>query len=311
MTAVVHSTLMRAQQTYKDAVTRATRVRLVGAAALLTVSATSVPLDRASIHLQREDPSRNAPMVRIPAGRYETGSDSADVAHLMTRYGMRDARVFADEMPRRKQSVRAFWLEATLVTKARFRLFVLAASAWQKGALAAAAHNGGYLEDWSGSDFSMAEAARPVTFVTWPAARAFCAWEGKRLPTEAEWEWAARGGLSDPEFPWGDAPPDAMRANWSGTKLGRTSDVRAFPANGYGLYDMAGNAWQLLENRWAPRAPTDSADDAPSVRHVIHGGSFEGGVVNLRVRWRDSHPSGGAGPHVGFRCARSSQPGAS
>ncbi len=285
---------------------RATRIRGIFAASVLVVIGTGAAPTDTTARAQRDDASRRAPMVRIPAGRYETGSDSADVARLLTRYRMRDARIFADEMPRRKLTVRAFWMDATLVTKARFRLFVLAEPAWQRGALAAASHNGRYLEDWSGTDFSMAEAARPVTFVTWPAARAFCAWEGKRLPTEAEWEWAARGGLNDPEFPWGDATPDAMRANWSGTKLGRTSDVRAFPANGYRLYDMAGNAWQLLESRWAPGAPADSADDAPSVRHVIHGGSFEGGVVNLRVRWRDSHPSGGAGPHVGFRCARTS-----
>ena len=254
-------------------------------------------------------------MRRIPAGMYETGSDSSEVAALAMRYAMSDARVFFDEMPRRQVEVRPFRLDVTLVSKARYRDFLQVHHAWQKDSLVAREHNGRYLQDWTGLAFPEGEAERPVVHVTWHAARAFCAWEGRRLPTEAEWEWAARGGLVDPEFPWGNAMPDATRANWSGARLGRASDVRAFPPNGYGLYDMAGNAWQFLEDAWSvgaregrvPPAPAvrPSGDEASSERRVIRGGSFEAGVVNLRVRYRDSHPAVGAGKHVGFRCARS------
>ena len=77
-----------------------------------------------------------------------------------------------------------------------------------------------------------------------------------------------------------------------------------YPPNPYGLYDLAGNVWEFVEEPW-----TDDYSKTPSPmpqdRHVIRGGSFGGSAINLRVRYRDSHPAGGAGPHVGFRCARS------
>ncbi|HEV7595497.1 MAG TPA: SUMF1/EgtB/PvdO family nonheme iron enzyme, partial [Gemmatimonadaceae bacterium] len=81
--------------------------------------------------------------------------------------------------------------------------------------------------------------------------------------------------------------------------INHPTDVGQFPPNGYGLYDMAGNVWEYTADRW-PDNPAKPMD----VRYAIRGGSYGAGVVNLRVRYRDSHPALGSGPHVGFRCAR-------
>ncbi len=141
--------------------------------------------------------------------------------------------------------------------------------------------------------------------MTWWAAKAYCEASGGRLPTEAEWEFAARGGLDGAEFPWGDEPPDPKRANWSGTGIDAPTRVGRFPPNRYGIYDLAGNVWEFVEDPWTDDYSTLPASPLPQERHVIRGGSFGGGPINLRVRYRDSHPAAGAGPHVGFRCVRS------
>jgi len=246
-------------------------------------------------------PSPNSEMVRIPAATYVTGTDSSEVPALLARYGVDHPEIFAGEIPRRVITVSPFWIDRRLVTKTQFRAFLRSIPQWRKGAQRPASNNGHYLEDWTLEEYRPSEAQRPVVFVTWPAASAYCAWAGKRLPTEAEWEFAARGGLVDAEFPWGSAVPDSSSANWLGAKIGHTTDVGQFPANGYGLFDMAGNVWEFVADRWDR---SDTRPETPMTRHVIRGGSFEGAAVNLRVKFRDSHPSGGAGPHVGFRCAR-------
>jgi formylglycine-generating enzyme required for sulfatase activity len=156
-------------------------------------------------------------------------------------------------------------------------------------------------------------------FVTWYAATAYCRSQGKRLPTEAEWEFAARGGLTDSAFPWGNEAADASRANYGASKIGAATRVGSYPANGYGLYDMAGNVWEFLADEWAkypaesilqtnPVAGGEVFDRGDSYmnvrsRRVIRGGSWGGSPINLRVTYRDSHPPEGAGDHVGFRCA--------
>ena len=152
--------------------------------------------------------------------------------------------------------------------------------------------------------------------VYWYAAGAYCRSEGKRLPTEAEWEFAARGG-ADELFPWGNQMVDFGRANYGGI-VASTSPVRKYPANPYGLFDMTGNVWEFVADEWARYPSAEQSDaigggnrflDGSSYlqvrsRRVIRGGGFEGAPVNLWIEYRDSHPPKGSREFVGFRCAK-------
>jgi sulfatase modifying factor 1 len=165
----------------------------------------------------------------------------------------------------------------------------------------------------------------PVVHVAYPDAEAYAAWAGKSLPTEAEWEYAARGGLEGAEYAWGDelAPSGAMLANyWQGLfplanqlldGWERTSPVRSFPPNGYGLYDMIANVWEWTVDDWdAPRgktakpcctAPKEGSERFP--RKVLKGGSHLC-APNYCQRYRPAarYPEtvDTSTSHIGFRC---------
>ncbi|MBI1319658.1 MAG: SUMF1/EgtB/PvdO family nonheme iron enzyme [Candidatus Hydrogenedens sp.] len=177
----------------------------------------------------------------------------------------------------------------------------------------------------------------PVVHVSFFDAQAYAEWAGKRLPTEAEWEAAARGGLKEKRFPWGDeTPKDAEpRANiWQGVFPGmntetdgyfRTAPVEKFAANGYGLYDMAGNVWEWCSDWYRadthetlakaettpenPKGPDKSFDpDEPyAQKHVIKGGSFLCHVSyceSYRSSARRGQTPDTSMSHLGFRCVK-------
>jgi formylglycine-generating enzyme required for sulfatase activity len=204
------------------------------------------------------------------------------------------------------------------VTNAEFKKFVEKNPAWRQDRIPARYHNGNYLKHWNKKGYPQEKANHPVVNISWYAAVAYCQWTGKRLPTEAEWEYAARGGLRAKAFPWGDEPVDKTRVNYSESGFGDTTPVGSYNANGYGLFDMAGNVWEYLADEWgrysssAQNDPVaggslflDDAFLAITSRRVIRGGSWGGAPVNLRVTYRDSHPPNGARDFVGFRCAGS------
>ena len=174
----------------------------------------------------------------------------------------------------------------------------------------------------------------PVVHISWFDAVAYSKWAGKRLPTEAEWEWAARGGLHNKLYPWGDEAVDRgkVKANtWQGhfpdrntlrDKFYGLAPVSSFAPNGYGLYDMAGNAWEWCADYYNntyyksvasgvvdPKGPSKSYDpDEPfAKKRVIRGGSFlcnESYCTGYRVARRMKSTEDSGMEHLGFRCVR-------
>lgn len=175
----------------------------------------------------------------------------------------------------------------------------------------------------------------PVVQIAFPDAAAYAEWVGKRLPTEAEWEWAARGGLIGARFAWGDKTrPDGvlMADTWQGAFPYRndsaagwvgTAPVGTFPGNGYGLFDMIGNVWEWTADPWTHRhlPPGTSGVDAGErsnllsveegstvPRRVLKGGSHLCApeyCLRYRPAARSAQAEDTATTHIGFRCARS------
>jgi len=256
---------------------------------------------------QRRGERATAKMARIPGATYDMGIDAVDVPKLMERFGIKRAGLFDEESPKHRVKIRSFYLDRTEVTNAQFKSFIERHPEWQKDKIPAAYHNGKYLQQWTGNNFPAGQETYPVVFVSWYAAVAFCQDLGKRLPTEAEWEYAARGGLKGKSFPWGDEIPDKTRANFLASGLNAPTAVGSYPANGYGLFDMAGNVWEFLADEWQkyPGKTDVAIRDFLSVktRRALRGGSYGGSAINLRVTYRDSHSPENAVEHVGFRCA--------
>ena len=150
----------------------------------------------------------------------------------------------------------------------------------------------------------------PVANVTWQEADAFCRWRGGRLPSEAEWEKACRGGAESQKFPWGDAEVDRDRAHYDSV-TGPTG-VCGYPANGYGLCDMAGNVWEWTADFYAKHYYSEAPDHGPTgppegPYRVLRGGSWADVPKFLTCAHRSFARPQERSPNVGFRCAKSVQ----
>jgi formylglycine-generating enzyme required for sulfatase activity len=220
-------------------------------------------------------------MVPVPAGTFFMGCEPA-----------RDAQCEGDEQPGRMVDLTAFEIDVTEVTQAAWAACVA------DGACPLPA--GDYQPD--------AQPDHPVVYVTWEAAAAHCAWAGKRLPTEAEWEKAARG--SDGRlYPWGDAKPDCWRANTS--VCDETPAPVAFYPDGaspFGVHDMAGNVMEWVADWYDPEYYVTAGSEDPTGPSTgtfrgKRGGSYYGDGETVRSSNRVlGFPVGLA--NLGLRCAR-------
>ena len=185
-------------------------------------------------------------------------------------------------------TIKPFWMDATEVTVGQFKKFMAEARH-----LSPRGDLWGKINKYSPTD------NHPMIYVSWSDATAYAAWAGKRLPTETEWEFAARGGLRGKVYPWGDQEPSASRANY-GNKVGKPTAVSSYPANGYGLHDMAGNVWEWCADWY------DSDRDSK----VLRGGSWLSKTLlyadSLRVASRRDDNSLNKYDNLGFRCVSGS-----
>jgi formylglycine-generating enzyme required for sulfatase activity len=259
------------------------------------------------------------------------------------------------EGPVHEVMLRPFLIDTEAVTNARFRQFVQATghvtTAQQFGWSFVF---GGLLPDefpdtrgvaqtpwWRqvyGADWSHPEGPQsyvtdrsdhPVVHVSWDDAVAYCTWAGSRLPTEAEWEYGARGGLEQRRFPWGDElePDGEHRMNvWQGTFPAEnscgdgwcgTAPVTEYPANGFGLHNMTGNVWEWCADWFAPdfyaSSPASDPIGPPDGTHrVMRGGSYlcHASYCNrYRVAARSGNTPDTSTGNLGFRCVTDVQAG--
>jgi formylglycine-generating enzyme required for sulfatase activity len=278
-------------------------------------------------------------MVHMPGGSFLMGSDDA------ASYG-------ADgEGPVRRVRLRPFWMDATAVSNASFLQFVedtghvteSEREGWSfvfhlllpddfpptRAAAAAPWWRQVFGADWrhpEGPQSRIADRSNhPVVHVSWRDAAAYCRWAGKRLPSESEWEYAARGGLEQRRFPWGDdlVPAGKHRMNvWQGTfptlntaedGFVGTAPVDAFEPNGYGLYNMTGNVWEWCADWFSPNFHVRADDDNPGgppagEQKVMRGGSYlchESYCRRYRCAARTPNTPESTAGNLGFRCALS------
>lgn len=280
-------------------------------------------------------------LVAIPAQTAVLGSD----------------RHYPEEAPARPVTVDGFWIQPRQVTNAEFTEFVTATGyltvaerslnpADYPGAPAVNLQPGSmvfrrtggpvdllHLSQWwlwtpgaswrhplgPGSSIDK-RAQHPVVHVAYEDADAYAAWAGLALPAEAEWETAARGGLDQADYTWGEQPEgqrQRMANYWHGDfpwrpepGYGRTTDVGAFPPNGYGLFDMAGNVWEWTTDWWggSESASHDPAQPQFTVpRKVVKGGSFlcaDSYCMRYRPAARRPQMIDTGMSHIGFRCVK-------
>ena len=259
-----------------------------------------------------EEPARitgndGAPMALIPAGEFQMGSNDG----------------WDNEQPVHTVDVDAFYMDVYEVTNAQFKAFVDANPQWRKDQIPRKYHDGDYLRHWTGNRYPNGKDNHPVVYVSWYAAMAYAQWAGKRLPTEAEWEKAARGGREGQKYPWGNTI-NSTQANY-GYHIHDITPVGSYGANGYGLFDMAGNVWEWCldaydENFYARSPRRNPLAGEMTLREVIanyqnvegsrvlRGGSWENVAQNLRVAVRYRSTPSDTNDGIGFRCARAVTP---
>jgi formylglycine-generating enzyme required for sulfatase activity len=212
-------------------------------------------------------------MVFVPGGKYVVGADKG----------------FPDEQPKHEVSIAPFYIDIHEVTVAQYQKFLTETDRDPPG-------------------FWLPEIDRPdepVVGVSWEDAAAYAKWAGKRLPTEAEWEYAARGGTTDGRYPWGDEP-DLQFANVGSFGI---APVKSFKPNGYGIYDMIGNVWEWCSDWYGPdyyaNSPKESPKGPKSGKYkVLRGWAWYCAKDQVKLTKRYSSDPTARSYSYGFRCVK-------
>jgi len=220
-------------------------------------------------------------MVLIPSGEFIMGKNTT---------------IPSDWQPEHKVKVNSFYMDRYEVSNQEYHNFCIATKNpfpqfW------------GMKEFKSGLDFPNF----PVVGVSFTDAEKYAKWSGKRLPTEAEWEYAARGGMTGKNFPWGDTA-DSTLVNY-GKKYKGILKVGSFPPNGYGLYDITGNVWEwasdFYDSDYYSSSPFENPTGSERGRFkVIRGGSWHSGPMCVQTYYRNGLPPSWVDFAVGFRCVK-------
>lgn len=229
-------------------------------------------------------------MATIPSGPFERGR-----SHALPDDGLKwYPELLEDDRPVRSVALDAFAIDIHEATSAEYAEMVAAGKAeapfyWPNGEPAPGKEN------------------EPVANVTWAEAAAYCAWRGKRLPSEAEWEKACRGGREKQKRPWGDEPASRERAHYD--SVAGPAPVCGFDKNGYGLCDMAGNVWEWTADWYGKDYYADAPDANPTgpptgEYRVLRGGSWADEAKFLTCAYRSYARPRERSPNIGFRCAR-------
>lgn len=263
----------------------------------MNIACVAIALTFVALSARAANDAMTTDMVSVPAGMFTMGSDDGA----------------ADERPAHQLHLPAFFIDRLPVTNTQFAEFLNATGTHNR--------SGERLYDFDDSDARIHRRGaqwpadqeyfnHPVVESTWAGARDYCGWRGKRLPTEAEWEKAARGTDSR-KYPWGNSAPDRTRAQF-GAGFNETAPAGAFPAGAspYGVLGMAGNTWEWVSSAYLPypyRA-TDGREDSQAgpVRGTRGGGhDSPAAEITSTQRGRGLSRNPAAGHHnIGFRCAK-------
>jgi sulfatase modifying factor 1 len=228
-------------------------------------------------------PIDGSEMIAIDAGPFQMGS-------LPDEPG-RDE----DEAAHRQVVPSGIWVDVTEVTYGSFRRFVLAVPAWQKGVPETEFADSNYLLDWNGTMPPAGRDNEPVRWVSWHAARAYAAWAGKRLATEAEWEYLARAGTTT-RYWWGQT--------FDATRLRVTGDLESRQSP-WGLQGMLGSVWEWTSSLYGAYPYDATRMEGESLgRRVVRGGSSDSGEQFVRAANRNSEVPTLTSDLIGFRCVR-------
>jgi serine/threonine-protein kinase len=216
---------------------------------------------------------------------------------------------YCDECPQHRVHVDSFYLGKYEVTNAQWKKFVDAKPEWRKDRIKSEYHVGDYLKHWNGNTPPAGKENHPVEYVSWYAAKAYCEWAGVRLPTEAEWEYAAQGG-KDYEYGTSTGGIDSELANY-GWNEGDTTEVGKYPPNPFGIYDLVGNVWEWCSSEYKPypyQAKDGREDLRSNIDKVVRGGTWFLNDNYLGARDRDYFAPASTSYSLGLRCARAPRP---